>query len=205
MPPLKLWQIIPVPPPTLPSATGPPRAPSSAAIACSAFTWKPLMSLSTPSQVSATTGRPQGCRPGRDACHCRIASRTTPTLCVFVIAIGPSRKPLSWSHVVPVISPLPLSVNQAPNTGSALVLAARVDHGDARAHRALAGDEPPLARDERRVADLDARDVGDRVERAGRAADERHEAELARPRLLGGGRRLWTERDRGEHRRMRAS
>ena len=42
-------------------------------------------------------------------------------------------------------------------------------------------------------------DVGDRVERAGGPADERHEAELARPWLVGGGRRLWTERDRGEH------
>jgi hypothetical protein len=51
-----------------------------------------------------------------------IASRTTPTLCVFVIAIGPSRIPDSWSHVVPVISPLPFSVNQAPNTGSLLAL-----------------------------------------------------------------------------------
>ncbi len=122
MPPLKPWQTIPVPPPTLPSATGPPRAASRAAIACSALTWKPLMSLSTPSQVSATTGSPHGCSPGRDACHCRIASRTTPTLWVFVIAIGPSRKPLSCSHVVPVISPLPFSVNHAPNTASALAL-----------------------------------------------------------------------------------
>ena len=35
MPPLKPWQSIPVPPPTLPSATGPPRAPSSALMTCS--------------------------------------------------------------------------------------------------------------------------------------------------------------------------
>ncbi len=47
-----------------------------------------------------------------------IASRTTPTLCVLVIATGPSRNPLSFTHVVPVISPLPLSVDQAANTGS---------------------------------------------------------------------------------------
>jgi hypothetical protein len=46
------------------------------------------------------------------------ASRTTPTLCVLVIMIGPSRKPESSSQVVPVISPLPLSVNQAPKTAS---------------------------------------------------------------------------------------
>ena len=51
-----------------------------------------------------------------------IASRTTPTLCVLVIAIGPSSKPLSCTHVVPVISPLPLSVNHAANTGSGFAL-----------------------------------------------------------------------------------
>ena len=47
-----------------------------------------------------------------------IASRTTPTLCVLVIAMGPSRKPLSCTHVVPVISPLPFSANHDANTGS---------------------------------------------------------------------------------------
>ena len=56
VPPLKPLQIIPVPPPTLPSATGPAAAVSSAWQASSGFTWKPLMSLSSPSQVSATTG-----------------------------------------------------------------------------------------------------------------------------------------------------
>ena len=51
-----------------------------------------------------------------------IASRTTPTLCVLVIATGPSSSPLSCTQVVPVISPLPFSVNQAANTGSGLAL-----------------------------------------------------------------------------------
>src|ERR1700732_3934217 len=46
------------------------------------------------------------------------ASRTTPTLWVFVIITGPSRKPESSSQVVPVISPAPFSVNQAPKTAS---------------------------------------------------------------------------------------
>src|ERR1700677_1232168 len=46
------------------------------------------------------------------------ASRTTPTLCVLVIMMGPSRKPESSSQVVPVISPLPLRVNQPPKTAS---------------------------------------------------------------------------------------
>ena len=44
------------------------------------------------------------------------ASRTTPTLCVLVSTTGPSSWPDSVIHVVPVISPLPLSANQPPNT-----------------------------------------------------------------------------------------
>ena len=34
------------------------------------------------------------------------ASRTTPTLCVLVMNTGPSRKPPSSIHAVPVISPV---------------------------------------------------------------------------------------------------
>src|SRR5437899_11621227 len=41
-----------------------------------------------------------------------------PTLCVLVIITGPSRKPESSTHVVPVISPLPFSVNHAAKTPS---------------------------------------------------------------------------------------
>ena len=59
MPPLKPWQTIPVPPPTAPSSTAPPSAPASAEATCSGLTWKPLMSLRKPSQVSPTTGRLQ--------------------------------------------------------------------------------------------------------------------------------------------------
>src|SRR5271163_3237331 len=50
------------------------------------------------------------------------ASRTTPTLCVFVVITGPLRNPESSTQVVPVISPLPLSVNQAAKTASLLAL-----------------------------------------------------------------------------------
>ena len=60
MPPLNSWQIMPVPPPTLPSATGPPRAESSAAWAMASVTGKVSASESQPSWVSATTGRCQG-------------------------------------------------------------------------------------------------------------------------------------------------
>ncbi len=54
--------------------------------------------------------------------HAITASRTTPTLCVFVIMTGPLRNPESSTQVVPVISPLPLRVNQAAKTASLLVL-----------------------------------------------------------------------------------
>src|SRR6266568_4529522 len=46
------------------------------------------------------------------------ASRTTPTLWVLVIMTGPSRKPESSTQCVPVISPLPLRLNQPANTAS---------------------------------------------------------------------------------------
>src|SRR5438105_13613432 len=80
------------------------------------------MSLSQPSQVSATTGSDhQAPVASAAACATRqaiTASRTTPTLWVLVIITGPSRKPDSSTQVVPVISPLPFSENQPANTGS---------------------------------------------------------------------------------------
>src|SRR3954447_20976785 len=78
------------------------------------------MSLSQPSNVSATTGSDQGYSPVNPCLirHAITASCTTPTLCVLVIITGPSRNPPSSSQVVPVISPLPLSVDQPPKTGS---------------------------------------------------------------------------------------
>src|SRR5256885_1357654 len=79
------------------------------------------MSLSQPSQVSATTGSDHHA-PVASAAACATrqamtASRTTPTLCVLVIITGPSRKPDSSTQVVPVISPLPLSDHQPAKTG----------------------------------------------------------------------------------------
>ena len=120
VPPLNSWQIDPVPPPTFPSATGPPRAASSAACRCSGRTWNPFWSLSRSSDVSPTTGSdhdaPDG--PGRRTKSATRASRTTPTLCVLVIAIGVVSIPDSRIHSSPVISPLPLSRWQPANTGS---------------------------------------------------------------------------------------
>ena len=79
-----------------------------------------LMSLSRPSDVSPTTGSdhdaPDG--PGRRTKSATSASRTTPTLCVLVIAIGVVSIPDSRIHSSPVISPLPLSRWQPANTGS---------------------------------------------------------------------------------------
>src|SRR5450631_361593 len=79
------------------------------------------MSLSQPSQVSPTTGSdhqyPVVSAPPCASRHWMVASRTTPTLCVLVIITGPSRKPDSSIHVVPVISPLPFCENQAAKTG----------------------------------------------------------------------------------------
>ena len=49
-----------------------------------------------------------------------------PTLWVLVIMIGPSTNPDSSTQVVPVISPLPLSAYQPPNTGSSLVPRGRI-------------------------------------------------------------------------------
>src|SRR5215467_13544598 len=80
------------------------------------------MSLSQPSQVSATTANdhqyPVGSGLPCATRHWTTASRTTPTLCVLVIITGPSRKPDSSTQAVPVISPLPFWENHPANTGS---------------------------------------------------------------------------------------
>src|SRR5580700_360883 len=80
------------------------------------------MSLSQPSQVSATTGSDHhDSVASAGPCATRqamSASRTVPTLWVFVIITGPSRKPDSSTQVVPVISPLPFNVNHPANTKS---------------------------------------------------------------------------------------
>jgi len=77
------------------------------------------MSFRVPSQVSATTGRDtaNASHPQRTM-ELIVASRTTPTLMVLVIMIGPHRKPDSATQWVPVISPLPLSEKNPANTGS---------------------------------------------------------------------------------------
>ena len=115
MPPLKPWQIMPVPPPTLPSAAVSVAA-SSAVLTCSGRTWKPLMSLRKPSHVSPTTGRLHASSPG--GASAMSASRTTPTECVLVSPTGVVRSPESRIHSSPVSSPLPLMRWQPAKRGS---------------------------------------------------------------------------------------
>ena len=155
MPPLNPWQIIPVPPPTLPSATAPSDAASSAARACSGRTWKPLTSFSTPSHVSATTGRLHVLRSPVSAAATR-ASWTAPTEWVFVSAIGVVSRPDSLHPLEP---------------GH---LAVAVETEGCGKHRELRRDDDRdagpdvVALDERRMPDTNAFDVGDRVQRSGR-------------------------------------
>ena len=89
-------------------------------------------------------------------------------------------EPDSSTQVVPVISPLPFSANQPAKEKRWMESRpARQDRGDPGAHRPLADHQLAAAGDERRVADEDAGDVGDGIQRAGRAV-EGH-AEVAGP------------------------
>ena len=75
------------------------------------------MSFKWPSHVSATTGSDQiaSVQPSAEGQRFRAksmtASRTTPTEFVLVMRTGPSSRPDSSSHAMPVISPLPLRLN----------------------------------------------------------------------------------------------
>jgi hypothetical protein len=88
------------------------------------------------------------------------ASRTTPTLCVLVSRIV---EPGGAGHFPVAVEIVPGGENAAGE-----LLAARQDRGDAGSHRALADDEFALAADKRDLANLDAGDVRDGVERARR-------------------------------------
>ena len=112
------------------------------------------MSFRTPSHVSPTTGRLQ-LAPRRGCAPAISASRTTPTEWVFVSPIGVVSSPDSRTHSSPVSSPLPLIRWQPAKSGSG----GGKDDGDARSD--------DVALDQRRVADPDARDIGDRVLRPG--------------------------------------
>ena len=114
IPALNSWQIMPVPPPTFPSATSADAAPSAEST-CAAVTRCARMSLRKPSYVSPTTGSDQASSSAERAA---IASRTTPTLNVFVIPIGVVSRPDSRTHSRPVSSPFPFSRWQPANNGT---------------------------------------------------------------------------------------
>ncbi len=122
MPPLNSLQIIPVPPPTFPSSTGP----GVSGVECVPGVFRlyvktvDVVQITVPGLGHDRQGPPVALHVGRSALDLPgiTASRTTPTLCVLVIIMGPLRNPESSTHVVPVISPLPFSVNHAANTAS---------------------------------------------------------------------------------------
>src|SRR6266545_2168429 len=169
MPPLKPWQIIPVPPPPDPCATSPSLAVSSAAKTCSARTCIPSMSLSRPSYVSPTTGRCQ-----RPAVRAMLRGDER-------IAHDPDRERVRDSdrrrkqaRLADPLEPGQLAVSVQPvrRRKAWRAVGRGEDDGHASAH--------VLAFDERRVADADAGDVRDRVQRPGLELADR-DAELACP------------------------
>ena len=106
---------MPVPPPTLPSATGPDCAASSVAFHVLRLHVKAVhvVEHTVIGFRDERIGEPDCAMSGEKYLLRFIqpsaASRTTPTLPVLVIRIGVSRKPDSWTQCVPVMSPLPFS------------------------------------------------------------------------------------------------
>ena len=110
IPPLNSWQIIPVPPPTPPSSTGPPLARASACVDVLGAHVEAVdvVERAVP-RLPDDRQRPVVAAPPRSSSAAISASRTTPTECVFVSAIGVVSCPDSRTHSRPVSSPLPLS------------------------------------------------------------------------------------------------
>ena len=137
------------------------------------------MSLSRPSYVSPTTGSDQATRgPACSTETATSASRTTPTLCVLVIAIGPGELP---GFADPFeAGQLAVAVEAVAAGEDRRVRVRRHDHRDPGSDRSLADDERPVAFDDRGVSHADARDIRDGVERP-RAAQPDGDAEVSRP------------------------
>ncbi len=92
-------------------------------------------------------------------------SRTTPTLCVLVIATGPVEKagfldPGGAGHLAIAVEAEPSGIN-----GIGILLAAGQDDRDAGADRTLADFELAISANERGRADFHSGYIGDRVER----------------------------------------
>ena len=108
-----------------------------------------------------------------------IESRTTPTLCVLVIATGPFRQPGFFDpgragHFAVAVQAEPSCINIV-----GVLFPARQDHGDAGSDRTFAHFQRPIAANQRRCADFHAGNIGNGVELS-RRAFEGH-AKIARP------------------------
>ena len=165
---------MPVPPPTLPSATGPPDAPTPGRledvlrlhVKSVDVVQEPVPRLGDDRQrppvarcVGATLlHAPGDRRVAHDADAVRVGQEDRPFEEARLLDPGRARH-------------LAVAVLREPAGEDGVVvgaLAARQHDRHARAHRTLSDLELAVARDQRGVPDLDARDVGDRVVRARR-------------------------------------
>ena len=170
IPPLSSWQIIPVPPPTEPSgdrAVG-RRVDRGVDVLRRHVEAVHVVERAVERLADDGEGPELGpVRVGRAVARATIASRTTPTLWVFVSAIGPDEEaglvdPRGAGELAVAVEAVP--AREEPLEEQVAVV--RDDRGDAGPHRTLADDERAVAADDGRVADADAGHVGDRVRSA---------------------------------------
>ena len=170
IPPLKPWQIIPVPPPTSPSSTAPPLA----RVQCLVDVLGPhveavdVVEQPVPRLPDDRQGHQVSPLPPRATSAAISASRTTPTECVFVSATGVVSVP-GLAHPLEAGQ---LAVAVEPVTAGEVRLEEPLRVGDqdrhTRADRPVAAAQRAVALDERDRADLHPGYVGDRVARPGR-------------------------------------
>ena len=114
------------------------------------------MSLSSPSQVSATTGKLKFTVPGNFLVpHSTTASRVTPTLCVLVSSIGPFQKtrflhPCGAGHFPVAVK----GIDRRRYRCIAVFLSKRQNGCHPGADRSLADNEFPLAFHQRCLTNL---------------------------------------------------
>ncbi len=176
MPPFHPNATVPVPAPTAPSSTVPSRADVMAAATCSRVTWRPRMSFRPPSLVSPTSAFTDRTfsLPGWASVQRTMASTATPTASVLVRTIGDSMVPSSCTCVDPASLPKALPTKTAPATFSTKEIpGVGKDCGHAGPHG--------VSRHQGRVADANAGDIRDGVERP-RAAGAGLDAEVTRAR-----------------------
>ena len=207
MPPLNSLQIIPVPPPTLPSGTGPPRAESRAAKGVLGLHVEAVhvVQVAVPGLGHHGERPPaEGGRPG--AALLELPGDDGVAHHAHAVGVGDHDggreearllEPGGAGHFAVAVEGEPSAedgVGVGPSPGE--------DGGHPRPHRALAHHQLALALDDRAVPDLDALDVGDGVLGAGSAVEGY--AEVAGPGLaLGRPRESGLRRDQQEEARQR--